>query len=286
MRFTIQSTLLALSVPSTILAALPDGDANDQPMPNAVQTDSTDHHGHHDKDYDHSKYSACFNYFYQKDGCVFSAAEDDKRCSVDGKRAGHEIPPHLPMVIRSSSHKHSTWTKENGMFSGSDRKGNSVLAAGSRTTVTETQDNSQEIIYPPRLVKRYDSLDDSFTVGGGDGICGNYTVDKPGVCIFASPNSTDGSGSGGWLNGTFTSACGRQIWIERTNPNVTVYAPVVDGCSFKDPAVDVGCFRIAFTQATFDALKPTEQEKKDLKIRHLKWDFDNIYGNNTRNAAP
>ncbi|EFP77475.1 hypothetical protein PGT21_023329 [Puccinia graminis f. sp. tritici] len=227
------------------------------------------------------KHSQCYNYFLNKDKCVFAAKKKSERCPVDSKdQCGHAIPTDMPIVFKSK-HKHSSQSTM-----GLEIGPNGINTFASKSEEDEASTEFSAGVPSKKLVRRYDSELDSFPIAGGDGICGNYKDTAPGVCLWASAADVPGSLSGGWINGTFTKPCGRQVFIQRKGfPEHTVYAPVVDGCTFNATTEEPGCFRIAFTQATFNELNPTQKEIDDKIIHELVWDFDNALGTKPENAA-
>ncbi|OAV95297.1 hypothetical protein PTTG_03653 [Puccinia triticina 1-1 BBBD Race 1] len=275
MQITAQSILFALGFLGFILAdsMIPDDmnvdDSDTTPVASSLTSTTP-------------KHSQCYNYFLNKDHCVYSAKKKSERCPSSSKdECGRPIPTDQPIIFKA----HSSHSSQNTLAMNVSPEG--ITAFASQTT---TDESSAELSTPPskRLVRRYDSEDDSFTIAGGNGICGVYDENQPGVCIWASGNDVSGSRSGGWLNSTYTKACGRQVYIMRkgkTNPEDVVYAPIVDGCSFNAEEPEPGCFRIAFTNATFNALNPTDAEAKSLVMKDLIWNFDNEQGTNPKNAA-
>jgi len=234
------------------------------------------------------KHSQCYNYFLSKDNCVFAAAKTSERCSPNEGPNGRPIPEDQIQVLKA----HQSQSSFSLSAVSVSPEGLEIGKVESTHSESSTEQQLVQPAGPPgaRLVRRYDSEDDSFTIGSGTGICGTYTDDTPGVCLWASADNA-GAATGGWLSGGFTKACGRVVYIQRqgadhSDPNNTIYAPVIDGCKFEGKAPDPGCFRIAFTKATFKALKPTEEESNNQIIKSLIWDFANEDGSQPQNAAP
>ncbi|PLW50216.1 hypothetical protein PCANC_12742 [Puccinia coronata f. sp. avenae] len=224
------------------------------------------------------KHTRCYNYFLDKDDCVFSARKASERCGDDGK-CGRDVPDNKPQVFKS--HKKQSSFSALSVSVGSEGIKADLLKA-------QEEEGSNEVPVGTnnhQLVRRYDSELDSFAIAGGTGICGKYTDDEPGVCLWANAQA-NGTASGGWISGGFTKTCGRKIYIQRKGSNETIYAPVVDGCAFDTNSPDPGCFRIGFTKHTFGELKPTAEEASRLIIKDLVWNFDNTYGKHPENAAP
>ncbi|KAH9460392.1 hypothetical protein MJO28_003940 [Puccinia striiformis f. sp. tritici] len=293
MQITAQSILFALGLLSCVAATgiVPDVGSMTNPNPSSSETTEakasseaktpseakTSSEVTTSPEVKRPKKSQCYNYFLEKDGCVFGAKKASERCPVKPD-CGHEIPTDKPLVFKSH---HSRSSQQSF--------GLSVGPNGVQTFASSMdQEESQTEITAPsskRLVRRYDSELDSFAIAGGDGICGTYTDDQPGVCLWASELDT-GAKSGGWMNGTYTKACGRVVFIQRKgDPDNTIYAPIVDGCSFNATTPEPGCFRIGFTKATFNQLNPTPEEKNDWIITDLVWDFANSLGKDPKNAA-
>ncbi|KAH9810534.1 secreted protein [Melampsora americana] len=190
-----------------------------------------------------TQHTLCFNYFMQKDGCVFSSANPHTRCAPDG---------HPPKNGVGMLQQHAFQRREEHT-----------------------------------LEPRYDTPkgSKSFFVASGTGVCGFYDGDKPGACIWNGAKDQFGNGLGGWLNGSKTSNCHKNLYImRRGNPQSVVYVPVVDGCNFNVKNPDNGCFQIGVTRATFFALNPSEQEKNQGYLTDLTWDFDNLSGQHSRNG--
>ncbi|KAH9812717.1 secreted protein [Melampsora americana] len=122
------------------------------------------------------------------------------------------------------------------------------------------------------LARRYDTLPDShsFYISDGTGICGAYRGDQPGACLWAGGQDSQGNPTGGWLNGTKTSNCGKQLYLQRQGKPDTVQ--VYPCCDFNIRDETPGCFQIAVT----------EHDKGYLT--GLTWDFNNLYGDKTRNG--
>lgn len=142
--------------------------------------------------------------------------------------------------------------------------------------------------YRRDLDRRYNTPDgqQSYFVAGGKGICGKYSTNDPGACLWTGAKDENGVALGGWLNDTKTSNCQKQVYIMRQGqPDTVVYVPVVDGCDFDDATLpEDGCFALGLTRNTFFALKPTQEEKNQGWITKLAWDFDNLSGQHTRNG--
>lgn len=186
-------------------------------------------------------HTECYNYFMQKDGCVWSAADDRTRCNATTGK-----PP----------------------FQGVER----------------FQHHSQRT-----LQRRYTSenTNTSFAMRDGPGICGNYSTNQPGACLWVGSEQVYGNdtATAGWLNGAKTSNCGKQLYVQRKGrPDKPFYVPVLDGCSFYSKNVTVGCFQIALSNKTFYDLEPTAQEIQQGFLGDLIWDFNNEYGTKGKNA--
>lgn len=192
-----------------------------------------------------TEHTICFNYFMQKDGCVFSTNDPKKRCDPNG----HPPKKAVGVLKSPSSKKHR------------------------RDEVS--------------LERRYDTPkhSKSFYVDDGTGICGTYSGDQPGACLWAGGEDGVGNPTGGWLNGTKSSNCGKQIYLQRQGkPETVQYIPVVDGCTFNIKSEMPGCFQIAVTEHTFYSMKPTKEELKLGYLTGLTWDFNNLNGDKSRNG--
>ncbi|MBW0492659.1 hypothetical protein O181_032374 [Austropuccinia psidii MF-1] len=176
-------------------------------------------------------HTKCYNYYFQKDGCVFAAADDRNRCNASAK------PVHGGAVKFQ------------------------MESQNMRRAISQT------------LVRRYDTQDpkNSYPVVKGAGICGKYdTSQDDGVCLWSGKKSARYDiNEAGWLN----------YYIQRKgNPNQTWYAPVIDGCHFDLESPEKACSEIAFTNKTFEALGPSEEERLLGGVKNIIWDFDNLQG--------
>ncbi|EGG08518.1 uncharacterized protein MELLADRAFT_52166 [Melampsora larici-populina 98AG31] len=193
-----------------------------------------------------TEHTLCFNYFMQKDGCVFSTADPRTRCDIHGH------PP---------------------------KKGVCELKPPAGQTHQRREEHTLDRRYDTPEGAQ------SFFVAGGNGICGFYDTNNPGACLWTGAEDAAGNPLGGWLNDTKTSNCGKFLYIMREKrPETVIYVPVVDGCDFGVKTPDNGCFHIGVTRATFFALQPTEEEKNQGYLTGLTWDFDNLSGQHTRNG--
>ncbi|KAG0142722.1 hypothetical protein CROQUDRAFT_49918 [Cronartium quercuum f. sp. fusiforme G11] len=188
-------------------------------------------------------HTECYNYFLKKDGCVWSAADTRNRCNATTGK-----PPNKPV----------------GLF-----------APKSPAPPNHSSKRSLE--------RRYTSsnTNTSFIIDSGDGICGNYTTNQPGACLWVGSDAINGSdpNTAGWLNGAKTSNCGKQLYVQRSgNKSSVVYVPVLDGCRFYSRNASVGCFQIALSNKTFYDLNPTPQEIARGYLGDLIWDFNDEFG--------
>jgi len=195
-----------------------------------------------------TQHTSCFNYFYKKDGCVYSSADNRTRCPAPPKN--HTAPiPAFSLV---------------------------------------SQDNKKPKKSPPHLVRRYDATVPSFPVGGGNGTCGFYnSTTEIGVCLWSGAEQVNPTAAtAGWLDGPKTSNCHKRVYIQRTGyPGTVQYAKVLDGCGFNTVKLDVGCFQIGVTIALFNKFNPSPDEQKhQLLFGGLTWDFDNLNGISTQQA--
>ncbi|OAV94563.1 hypothetical protein PTTG_03780 [Puccinia triticina 1-1 BBBD Race 1] len=200
-------------------------------------------------------HTMCYNYFLQKDGCVFSAAALDQRCPAPAKQ-------------------HSTPVKAFAMAS------NSRMAKRSDVAVYKSASESHE------LERRYNTTRPSFAVAGGNGVCGYYDSKKePGVCLWSGVPPVTVQ-TAGWLNGAKTSNCGKRVYIQRKGqPSTVKFVRVLDGCDFGTTRPDPGCFDIAVTIALFNLFNPTYDEQRAGElIGGITWDWDNLDNTHTQQA--
>lgn len=203
-----------------------------------------------------TNHTSCFNYFLQKDGCVFASADDETRCNATTGKPEIHTPMH-PV----------------GRFQKQGCQKHLKIPAPK----------------PASLGKRYTSenTNTSFAIDDGPGACGNYSTNMPGACLWAGSEQVKGDNplTAGWLNGAKTSNCGKQLYIQRKGrPDKPFFVPVVDACNFYTFNVTVGCFQIAVTNKTFYDLEPTDQELEQGYLGDLVWDFNNLDGNKTTNG--
>ncbi|POW20541.1 hypothetical protein PSHT_03446 [Puccinia striiformis] len=209
-------------------------------------------------------HTTCYNYFLEKDGCVFSAADARNRCPAPIK--DHDDPFNCmnPKVVKRSE-RHSLGRRYD------DNDGvrhTSLLLLGSRNLIPTS-------CFCRALPLRW------------KGICGTYnsTTDL-GVCLWSGAEQKSPTvESAGWLNGQ-TSNCGKQVYVQRKRaPKTVKYVKVLDGCSFDTTALSTGCFQIALTSKLFDEFNPTAKEKKDgLILDGISWDFNNLLGQNLQSG--
>ncbi|KAG0148708.1 hypothetical protein CROQUDRAFT_40904 [Cronartium quercuum f. sp. fusiforme G11] len=192
-------------------------------------------------------HTQCFNYFMEKHGCVWAAADDRTRCDAHNGKA----PQHGVGLI----HQKQGVRKRDG------------------------QSLERRYIVP--------NTNTSFAIGGGTGICGAYTTDMPGACLWIGTRRDSGSdpSTAGWINKSKQSNCGKQIYVQRRQePHMAQFVPLIDGCLFYTTDVAVGCLQIALTTKTFNDLKPTQKELNQGYLEGLVWDFNNIDGGKSRNG--
>ncbi|MBW0557869.1 hypothetical protein O181_097584 [Austropuccinia psidii MF-1] len=199
-------------------------------------------------------HTICYNYFLQKDGCVYSSGNEETRCTAPPKACQDPVTP-VKCPTESQDDQ-------------------SQFAKRSETHTT--------------LVRRYDNTQKVFPIAGGNGICGHYdTNNDHGACLW-SGSSLSGADpmTAGWLNLAQKSNCGKRLYVQRRGrPETVIYVPIVDGCNFRSVDPTFGCFQIALTNITFNALNPTDQEIAKQAIDDLSWDFDNLEGC-SENQAP
>ncbi|KAG0148140.1 hypothetical protein CROQUDRAFT_41821 [Cronartium quercuum f. sp. fusiforme G11] len=194
-----------------------------------------------------TNHTQCFNYFLHKDGCVWAAADDRIRCNATDGK-----PPHYGVGL---IHKQNSAHKRDEQW----------------------------------LERRYTApnTNTSFAIGGGTGICGDYTTDMPGACLWVGTKAENGDNitTAGWLNAAKRSNCGKQIYVQRKHkPYMTQYVPLIDGCLFYTRQVTLGCFQIALTTKTWNDLKPTPKELAQNYLEGLVWDFNNDQGSKSGNG--
>ncbi|KAH9824253.1 hypothetical protein DFH28DRAFT_1077997 [Melampsora americana] len=131
----------------------------------------------------------------------------------------------------------------------------------------------QNAALQPRLARRYDTTIPTLAVAGG---FYNSTVTS-GVCLWSGDGWVDSRNQplSGWLNGTQTGNCNKQVYIQRQGqPGTVQYAPVLDGCGFNTQTPETGCFQIWMTIDLFDKFNPTQQERESFQIDEtFTWDF-------------
>ncbi|KAH9816646.1 hypothetical protein DFH28DRAFT_1046708 [Melampsora americana] len=237
--------------------------------------------------------TGCYNYFLKKDGCVWGSATNP--CPVNSTV---EKPC---TSIRAFHYQASATTA-------------TILTEG-----TDDLDNPEGVspqVAPKELVRRYDTTTPTLAVAGGNGvrdkhsnfywgkklmnclfqlinlahqICGFYnSTNTSGVCLWTGEDWVEGSQQqSGWLNGTVTDNCNKQVYIQRQGqPDTVQYAPVLDGCRFFTPDPAVGCFQIWLTIDLFEKFGPTADELASFTMNStFSWDFNNLNGQNPP-AAP
>jgi len=204
---------------------------------------------------DDQQHSVCYNYFLQKDKCVFGSV--DKPCCETHHPTKHICP-------------------SGGTFQHPDTDSDRYTASAASK------------LPGSRKVRRYDTTLNSSFVAGGTGNCQFYnTTSDMGVCLWSGPQSNVSAASAGWLNSQLTQNCRKQVWIQRQGQPATVkYVPILDSCGFNTDAPEIGCFQVFVTKALFDAFNATDEENAAGALMNLSWDFDNPPNANKPQNAP
>ncbi|KAI7954480.1 hypothetical protein MJO28_004880 [Puccinia striiformis f. sp. tritici] len=190
-------------------------------------------------------HTTCYNFFMQRDGCVFSAAGANQRCPAPPK----EHPGAVSAFTLQTSGRNFK-RSDNELERRYDSRNPSFAVAGGTG-----------------ICGFYDS------------------VNTPGVCLWSGAEQNNPTVStAGWLNGFKTSNCGKRVYVQRTGqPNTRQYVKVLDGCGLGDTAPIPGCLDLAVTLKLFNLFNPTEAENQAGKIiGGLTWEFDNVYGLSTQ----
>lgn len=195
--------------------------------------------------------TGCFDYFLQKDGCVYGSA--DAPC-------------------KEKTGKTSTSCNAFRIDPASE-------AAQKQTVLQAAPENHG------RLARRYDTTIPTLAVAGGSGICGFYnSTTTSGVCLWSGEGWVDSRHEpiSGWLNGTSVANCNKHVYIQRQGkPETVQYAPVLDGCGFNTVTPDVGCFQVWMTIDLFDKFNPTPEQRRKFQIDDtFTWDFVGGEGGN------
>ncbi|KAH9449074.1 hypothetical protein MJO29_009937 [Puccinia striiformis f. sp. tritici] len=194
-----------------------------------------------------TNHTVCYNYFLQKDGCVFSAAAPDQRC---------------PAPVKGSSSPVNAFVMNPG----------TANVKRSRVDLERRYDTTR----PSFAV-----------AGGTGICGDYNSTAELGVCLWSGAEQKNPTvETAGWLNGAKTSNCGKRIYIQRKGqPDTVKFVKVLDGCSFGATSPDPGCFDIALTLKLFELFNPTEQEQNDgVLYGGITWDFDNLLGKSTQQA--
>ncbi|MBW0483720.1 hypothetical protein O181_023435 [Austropuccinia psidii MF-1] len=232
MRFTI-SILLALSASKALAQEL------STPTNGVLAQDRTSSYNNH---------TVCYNFFQDKDGCVWSSAGSNRcRPKQTSEAQTFELPTELANKLLSAQNKQLK--RRYNSYPGT---GGFVLASGTGACNKYYDTNSQD-----------------------------------GVCLWTGPSRSGGDPkTAGWLNGADNRNCGKQVYI--TRPGMSpIYVPIVDGCSFNQFSLEdrkTACFGIAFTKKTFNRLRPSADEIRRQRLTSVTWDFDNEHGNHPENA--
>ncbi|KAH9812136.1 secreted protein [Melampsora americana] len=190
-------------------------------------------------------HTKCFNYFLQKDGCVWSAADDRTRCNATTGR-----PPF----------------KAVGQFEYNPPKSKRSL---DRRYTTVGSNTSFAIGDGPGICGEYNSTEQP-------GACLWVGTEQ----VYGNDTHTSG-----WMNGAKTSNCGKQVYVQRRGrPDKPFFVPILDGCTFYTTDITVGCFQIGITKKTFHDLEPTEEEIASGHLGDLVWDFNSENGTKSTNA--
>ncbi|KAI7954456.1 hypothetical protein MJO28_004856 [Puccinia striiformis f. sp. tritici] len=172
-----------------------------------------------------TNHTMCYNYFMEKDGCVFSATASDQRCLAPLKEQNTPVQTFAYMPVRSP-------------------------------TASRSESSRSE--------RRHDTITPSLAIAGGKGICGHYnSTSEPGVCLWTGVEPVTLE-SAGWLNRAKRSNCGKIVRVHRKGkPDTAKSVRVLDGCDFGTKSIDPGCYDIALSVKLFEQFNPTEDEKKD-----------------------
>ncbi|PLW07052.1 hypothetical protein PCASD_10615 [Puccinia coronata f. sp. avenae] len=188
-------------------------------------------------------HTTCWNYFMNKDGCVFSSADSKTRCNATAK-------PHPAPVSQF------------GLVSQQPKKDGKRLARRYDTT---------EPTFPVAGGKGncgfYDTNKELGVCLWSGAEQQHPTVETAG---WLNVNKTSNCGKRVYIQRT-------------GKPETVQYAKVLDGCSFNTVRLDVGCFQVGLTIKLFNLFNPTKKEQGDqLLYGGLSWDFDNLNGTSTQ----
>ncbi|EGG11503.1 uncharacterized protein MELLADRAFT_91075 [Melampsora larici-populina 98AG31] len=194
---------------------------------------------------DDAQHTGCYGYFLNKDGCVHGSS--GAPCSANSAK---------------------TSTSCNAF------KIDPTCEAAQQQAALQ----SSQQTHSSRLARRYDTTIPTLAVAGGNGICGFYDSNTTlGVCLWSGEGWVDSRNEphSGWLNGTRTENCQKQVYIQRQGkPETVQYARVLDGCGFNAVTPDVGCFQVWMTIDLFDKFGPTPEERTSFQIDGtFTWDF-------------
>ncbi|POW20517.1 hypothetical protein PSHT_03412 [Puccinia striiformis] len=205
-------------------------------------------------------HTVCYNYFLQKDGCVFSAAAADQRCPAPPKEHPAEVQA---FALNTTAQK--VKRSVNKLERRYDTTAPSFAIGGGNGTCGF-----------------YDS------------------VNQLGVCLWNGAEQNNPTiETAGWLNGAKTSNCGKRIYIQRKGQPNTVNSSRCSTAVTSEPRLLIRVVltlvllkrKLSFHVVTrpwallkptnsplgqlFNAFNPTPEEQRDGGIT---WDFDNLHG--------
>ncbi|KAI9622078.1 hypothetical protein KEM48_007388 [Puccinia striiformis f. sp. tritici PST-130] len=206
-------------------------------------------------------HTVCYNYFLQKDGCVFSAAAADQRCPAPPKEHPAEVQA-FALNSTAQKVKRSVNKLERRYDTTAPSFASGVVTEPVAFTIPST---NSVFVYGTEPNKTI--LPSKLPDGSTDLELWQENVRQLPNLISAF-FATDAHGTP-----TFS-------YIQRKGqPNTVQFVKVLDGCYFGATSPDPGCFDIGLTIKLFNAFNPTPEEQRDGVIKGgITWDFDNLHG--------
>ncbi|CAH7671372.1 hypothetical protein PPACK8108_LOCUS6144 [Phakopsora pachyrhizi] len=204
-------------------------------------------------------HTQCYNYFLNKDGCVYATADNRTRCPLNPK------PQTAVKVIEEGKKIVKRHTLE--------RRYDTTLPSPS--------------VLGKGICGDYNTTN---TEGASLWVGNSYKSKKPEEAGWLNKAKKSNCNKRLYI---INPASGETIYVNVIDGKRSLYVEVMltrflntiftlklfsKGHDFKTTEPEVGCFQIALTQKTFLRLKPSKEEIAKGSIKFLKWDFDNIQG--------
>ncbi|POW23074.1 hypothetical protein PSHT_00590 [Puccinia striiformis] len=214
-------------------------------------------------------HTVCYNYYMQKDGCVFSAAAQDQRCPAPPK--DHPAPCKTFTHPGASKAKRSVADLERRYVT---PKPSFAVGGGTGTCGFYNSTTEAGVCLWNGAEQNNPTIDTAGWLNGPPTVARECEVTFPSPIL--GPLLTDA--------GPHHSHVNSAISKERASPETRQYVKVLDGCYFGATSPNRGAPKLVLLSrwVLFNLFKPTEKENQDgLIYGGLSWQFDN-----TLNTSP